>query len=237
MTDIITIRDTPAPARQLTRTIRILCAGAKGGPGKSFMAKSFAGAAASEGYVTAIVDFDKQRTSTRWLQRRQRLYSDGPFIESFEADPYDPQDAATVMGLDDFDIIFIDTPPAIDQHGDVLKTLAFKSDLVLVPTKVGISDTESTESLLRALATWKRPTLTILNQVKPKAAKAIGRARKRLIRDAELCAVEIGEFYDFLAADEVGMGATEMAKCTGADTVAAVWEAVKRKANIRMEAR
>jgi chromosome partitioning protein len=226
------LAELPPAGRKLDRTIRILCAGAKGGPGKSFLAKNFAAAAAKEGYQVALVDFDTQRTATKWLARRRRYYDQGPAIVGYEADPDSPDDADNVVKLPDHDILVVDTPPAIDQHSAVLKTLAYGCDLVLVPTKVGISDTESAEVLLRVLAGWGTPTMAILNLVKLQAHRVIGTARKRLIRNAELCAVEIGEYYDFLAADEAGIGVTEMARCAGADSLEAVWVAVKRKAGV-----
>jgi len=224
--------DPGTGSRKLHKTVRLLCAGAKGGPGKSFLAKSFAGAAAKEGYLTALVDFDMQRTATKWLHRRTSFYPGGPAISGFEGNPGDPNDAVEVTAIDSYDLVVIDTPPAIDQHSAALKTLAYRSDLVVVPTKVGISDTESAEVLLRALAGWGVPTMAVLNLVKPQASRVIGTARKRLVRNGELCAVEIGEFYDFLAADEAGVGVTEMAKCTGADSVEAVWLAVKQRVGI-----
>jgi hypothetical protein len=179
-----------------------------------------------------MVDFDTQRTVTKWLQRRAQYCPDSPEIVGYEADPHDVRDAGEVLGIEDHDLVFFDTPPAIDQASEVLKTLSFGVDLVLVPTKVGISDTESAETLLHALATWKRPTLAVLNLVKPKATRVIGLAKKRLVRHAELCAVEVGEYYDFLAADEVGLGATEMRKCTGGEDIEAVWAAVRRRVGL-----
>ena len=218
--------------RRLEKTIRILSTGAKGGPGKSFLVKNLAGAAARDGYNVGLVDFDTQRTITKWLQRRLQYCPDSPEIVGYEADPHDSHDASDVLAIEDHDIILFDTPPAIDQNSEVLKTLSFGVDLVLVPTKVGISDTESAETLLHALAQWRRPTLGILNLVKPKANRVIGLAKKRLVRHAELCAVEIGEYYDFLAADEVGLGATEMRKCTGGEDIEAVWSAVRRRVGL-----
>jgi chromosome partitioning protein len=218
--------------RRLKKTIRILSTGAKGGPGKSFLVKNLAGAAACEGYNVGLVDFDTQRTVTKWLQRRLHYCPDSPEIFGYEADPHDSRDASEVLSIEDHDIMLFDTPPAIDQSSEVLKTLSFGVDLVLVPTKVGISDTESAETLLHALAQWKRPTLGVLNLVKPKANRVIGLAKKRLVRHAELCAVEIGEYYDFLAADEVGLGATEMRKCTGGEDIEAVWSAVRRRVGL-----
>jgi chromosome partitioning protein len=218
--------------RRLKRTIRVLSAGAKGGPGKSFLVKNLSGAAAAEGYNVAVVDFDRQRTVTKWLGRRERVYADGPRILGYEADPADPSDASAVVQMTNHDFVFIDTPPSVDQHSEVLKTLAYGADLVLVPSKVGISDTESAEVLLASLAEWSVPTMAILNLVKPSAKRVLKTAQKRLVRVAELCAVEIGDYTDYLTADEGGIGATEMRKCGGADNIEAVWAAVCRRLGV-----
>ena len=217
-----------------TTTIRILSAGAKGGPGKSFLCKNLAGCAASEGYNVGIVDFDTQRSLTKWLARRGSSSADKASIDGYTANPSVIGDAGEVLGITSHDVIFFDTPPAIDQHPEVLKTLAYGVDLILVPSAVGITDTESAEVLLRLLREWQRPTLAVLNKVKRNANKVIGLAKKRLLRNAELCAIEIAEYYDFLAADEVGLGATEMDTCLGKDDIAAVWTVVKRRVGLEV---
>jgi chromosome partitioning protein len=214
------------------RPIRILSAGAKGGPGKTFLCKNLASSAASEGYNVALVDFDRQRSLTKWLGRRSSMSPDKAAIIGYMADPSDVSDAQEVLEIVSHDFIFFDTPPAIDQHSEVLKTLAFGADLILVPSAVGITDTESAEVLLRLLADWHRPTLAILNKVKLNANRVIGLAKKRLVRNTELCPIEIGEYYDFLAADEIGLGATEMDVCVGKDDIEAVWSIVKRRLNL-----
>ena len=115
--------------RRLEKTIRILSTGAKGGPGKSFLVKNLAGAAARDGYNVGLVDFDTQRTVTKWLQRRLQYCPDSPEIVGYEADPHDSHDASEVLAIEDHDIILFDTPPAIDQSSEVLKTLSFGVDL------------------------------------------------------------------------------------------------------------
>jgi chromosome partitioning protein len=221
-------------AHQAQKSVRILSCGAKGGPGKTFLCKNLAGAAAAEGYSVAVVDFDTQRTLSKWLQRRERKSADKASIEGFAASPGSVEDANDVLALNDQDIIFYDTPPAIDHYSEVLKKLAYEADLILVPSAVGIADTESAEGLLRVLGEWGRPTLVILNKVKRNANKVVGTAKKRLARMADLCPFEIGEYYDFLAADEVGLGATEMDTCLGKDDIEAVWTIVKRRAGLEV---
>lgn len=221
-------------ARRAQKTVRILSCGAKGGPGKTFFCKNLAGAAAAEGYGVAVVDFDTQRTLSKWLQRRERKSADKAPIEGFAASPGSVEDANDVLALNEHDIIFYDTPPAIDHYSEVLKKLAYEADLILVPSAVGIADTESAEGLLRVLGEWGRPTLVILNKVKRNANKVVGTAKKRLARMADLCPFEVGEYYDFLAADEVGLGATEMDTCVGKDDIEAVWTIIKRRAGLEL---
>jgi len=220
--------------RRPRKTFRILSCGAKGGPGKTFFCQNLAGAAAAEGYSVAVVDFDTQRTLSNWLQRRQRRSADKALIEGFTANPGSVQDADDVIVLNDHDIVFYDTPPAIDHYSEVLKKLAYEADLILVPSAVGIADTESAEGLLKVLSEWGRPTLVILNKVKRNATKVVGTAKKRLARMADLCPFEVGEYYDFLAADEVGLGATEMDTCVGKDDIEAVWSIIKRRAGLEV---
>ena len=88
-----------APDRRLTKTIRILSAGAKGGPGKTFLVKNLAGAAVSEGYNVGIVDFDAQRSIGRWLQRRSQKSVDRPGITGYEGDPSEAGDAKDALGI------------------------------------------------------------------------------------------------------------------------------------------
>jgi chromosome partitioning protein len=218
--------------KRLRKTFRILSCGAKGGPGKTFFCKNLAGAAAAQGFSVAVVDFDTQRTLSNWLKRREQKSPGKPLIEGFAANPASVQDASDVLALNEHDIVFYDTPPAIDHYSEVLKKLASEADSILVPSAVGIADTESAEGLLRVLGEWNRPTLVIINKVKRNATKVVGTAKKRLAQMAELCPFEVGEYYDFLAADEVGLGATEMDTCVGKDDIEAVWTIIKRRTDM-----
>lgn len=217
---------------KLQRVVRILSAGAKGGPGKSFVVKNLSPLAAQAGFSVGIVDFDNQRTVTKWLARRTEFFPQGRRIAGYEANPELPSDARDAIAMTGHDIIFIDTPPSIDRQPDVLKTLALGCDIVVVPSKVGISDTESAEVLLLAFQEWNVNVVAFLNQVKPKATRQAGVAKKRLIRMTDLSSVIITDYGDFLTADENGMGATEMRTCLGSDLVEDLWIDVCRRAKI-----
>ncbi|MGY8607658.1 ParA family protein [Gluconobacter cerinus] len=225
-------KTTPEPVKTASRkTVYILSAGAKGGPGKSFLVKNLAGAAVSDGMSVATVDFDTQRTLTKWISRRENNGIDVPGIENYIADPDNEEAARDVLKIDDVNIVFVDTPPSIDHYPGTMKLLAQNVDLVLVPTKVGISDTESAEQLLEVLASWNVPTLAVINLVKISAKRPLKKAKQRIVGLAELSAVDIPDYTDFLVADEAGLGATEVSKCNGADAIAAFWADVKRIIN------
>lgn len=218
------------------RTIRVMTAGAKGGPGKSFLAKNLSAAAAQEGLSVTTVDFDTQRTLSKWIRRRA-AHQNVSQITNYEADPSSVQDAVWAVSFNDCDIMFIDTPPSIDHHPEAMKVLAQGVDLLLIPSKVGISDTESAQELLVVLEEWGAPTLIVLNLVKVMAKKYLEKAKRRLIGHAELSAVEIPDYIDFLMADEAGLGATEVTRCNGADAIDAVWMAVKRRVALKTAGR
>lgn len=102
----------------------------KGGCGKTSLSMQVAGGFAHRGYRTLIVDADPQGTATRWSSAAP---DDNPF-------------PATVAGLsaaggkvhrevqkfiNDYDLIVIDCPPAVDSP--VPQSALMVSDLALVP--------------------------------------------------------------------------------------------------------
>ena len=76
--------------RKLKRTVKLLTAGPKGGPGKSTLSQNLAAAAAREGYNVAVVDFDLQRSLAKWVVRRPDT---APYIHPYEGDPNNVDDA------------------------------------------------------------------------------------------------------------------------------------------------
>ena len=63
----------------------ILVTNAKGGCGKSTIATSLAAYFASEGYATAIADFDPQRSALSWLEQRPADYAPIAAVPAYES--------------------------------------------------------------------------------------------------------------------------------------------------------
>jgi len=129
----------------------ILTTHQKGGVGKSTLTFNMALALNNEVKV-CIIDLDLQ--GSLW---RSRTASDIPVFSADEMN--------NVLNSD-FDFIFIDTPPYLNEK---LPELAKLSDVIVIPTKTGIYDLlaiEDTISIIKDSRNEKK-ALIIFNMVKP----------------------------------------------------------------------
>lgn len=126
----------------MTKIISV--ANQKGGVGKSTLAMLLAGVYAHRGWKVLVVDADPQATATRWAS----------------AAPEDEPFPATVSGLaaagekihrevrkyvGDYDIIFIDCPPAVESPVPLSSFMI--ADLVLVPVLPSPADVWATRAI------------------------------------------------------------------------------------------
>lgn len=109
---------------------RIVVLNPKGGSGKTTIAVNLASYYAQRGETPALVDYDPQGSSTRWVRRRAPNLPPIHLIAAFERDLRTtrafqmriPEDAAHVIA---------DTPAAID--ADDMTRLVSAADKILVP--------------------------------------------------------------------------------------------------------
>jgi chromosome partitioning protein len=117
--------------------LRIVLLNPKGGSGKSTIATGLAAMYAARGLRPALMDFDPQATSTRWLERRPR---DLPHIQGVAA--Y----ARTIGVTRSFqlrvphgaDRVIVDTPAALQPH--LFIDQVKDADAVLVPVMPSDAD-------------------------------------------------------------------------------------------------
>jgi chromosome partitioning protein len=149
---------------------------AKGGSGKSTLATNIASYFANEGASVALADYDAQRSSLDWLERRP---SDRPEIHA-------------VAGFEDglkraprtVDIMVMDAPAR--SHGPELTELINHADTIVVPVLPSTIDMQATSRFLEELKT--------VGKVERKQVKIATVANR--VRDNTLIWDELDEYLD-----------------------------------------
>lgn len=132
----------------------ILVANAKGGCGKSTIATSLAAYFASEGYATALADYDPQASALSWLEQRPEEYSPivgiAGFNDGLRAVPKNTE------------YLVIDSPARA--HGKELTELVRRAETIIVPVLPSPIDIKAAERFVEELLN--------INKIAEKKAKA-----------------------------------------------------------------
>lgn len=119
----------------------IMVMNAKGGSGKSTLATNIASWYATEGATVALADYDSQRSSLDWLERRP---ADRPVIHAVDAFrdglKHAPRSA---------DVLVIDAPAR--SHGAELTDLVNHTETIIVPVLPSTIDMQATSNFLEEL--------------------------------------------------------------------------------------
>ena len=119
----------------------IMVLNAKGGCGKSTLATNIASYFASEGASVALADYDPQRSSLDWLDRRPASRPEIVGVAAFEDGlRHVPRSA---------DIVVSDAPAR--SHGSELTDLVRHAETVVVPVLASTIDMQATATFLKEL--------------------------------------------------------------------------------------
>ncbi|MDX1481829.1 MAG: ParA family protein [Woeseiaceae bacterium] len=154
----------------------IMVMNAKGGCGKSTLATNIASYFATEGQSVALADFDPQRSSLDWLDRR-------------------PEDYAEITGLEGYseglkrlprtaDILVIDAPAR--SHGPELTNLVKYAETIVVPVLPSTIDMQASDRFIKELQD--------VGKIERKQAK-IGLVANR-VRENTLIFEELDDYLD-----------------------------------------
>ncbi len=120
---------------------RIMVMNAKGGCGKSTLATNIAAYFAHEGYSVALADFDPQRSSLDWLERRPDSRPAISPVAGYEQGlRHAPRSA---------DFVVIDAPAR--SHGPELTDLVRHAETIVVPILPSTIDIQATKNFLKEL--------------------------------------------------------------------------------------
>jgi len=211
----------------IKRPLRIVMSSPKGGVGKTGTCRNLAVAAALEGFKVATVDFDPQKSLTKWWEDRPM---DAPDLEHF---------ATTIGNVDtilaeitDYDFVFYDTATAIEEHIDDMKKLLVAADMIIVPTQASKDDRNSTFPWMSALRKIQPKSHFLLNRVRPQTT-IFTVARNLLVGTGHpLCPVEVPDYMDFQEAAELGVGILELRRAKGQEQIKGVWSYVRNTVGV-----
>ena len=142
----------------------VLVASSKGGAGKSTIATNLAAWFALDGKRTALLDADRQQSSTRWAEKRAGMETAVLPIDGTRRRWQDRLPS-------DIERLVVDA--AAGAMGDDLDEVLAKADAVLVPVNPSMIDLEATVPFLNSLAAHPRvkkgklPVGLIGNRLKP----------------------------------------------------------------------
>ena len=119
----------------------IMVLNSKGGCGKSTLATNIAAYLANEGATVALADYDPQRSSLDWLERRPANRAEIVGLESYkDGFKHAPRSA---------DYIIIDAPAR--SHGKELTNLVKHAETIVVPVLPSTIDMQATTVFLEEL--------------------------------------------------------------------------------------
>jgi chromosome partitioning protein len=158
----------------------ILVTNAKGGCGKSTLATNLAAYYASEGYETALADYDPQQSALAWLEERPEEYAEITGIAGFEGG---------LRGIPkNTEYLIIDAPAR--SHGKELTELVRRAESIIVPVLPSPIDIKAAHKFVDEL-------LGVHKVADRKARVAVVANR---VRDNTLIFEELDEYLDSLKA-------------------------------------
>ncbi|PPR10949.1 MAG: Iron-sulfur cluster carrier protein [Proteobacteria bacterium] len=143
----------------------ILIMSRKGGSGKSTTAMNMATRFAKAKYQVALMDFDPQKTLTKWFNRRDEYMQGKNTILHSAATESSFKDEVKNLEQAGCDVLIIDTPPTINDFHNELLDIA---DFALVPTKTTMEDLETIAEVVDVIESNETAYGFVINETKNK---------------------------------------------------------------------
>jgi chromosome partitioning protein len=193
---------------------KIVILNPKGGSGKTTIATNLAAHYASSGYVPAIMDYDSQGSSTRWLSKRP---DDSPYIHGIATyENHAGQTRSFAMRVPpDVQRVVVDTPAAYQKHEliDFVRG-ANKIIVPVLPSDIDIHAATRTiaDLLLSAKISRHDDRLAVVaNRVKRNTL--VFRSLMRFLESMEIpVAAVLRDTQNYIRSAAEGLGLSELAK-------------------------
>ncbi|WP_162630212.1 ParA family protein [Azospirillum ramasamyi] len=246
---MVDVMEAEAGARE-ARTFakkRLLVASGKGGSSKTTTARHFSTAAAHAGLAVVTLDLDESPTlSTWWTKRPDTL----PSIEHIRAPIHELVDLSDVdvegedvgaviaarvekeiLGIEDYDLLIIDTPASMAAYPHHANALIRASDLVVVPTRQYDDDINSVTSWMKLVRDLGVDGMFLLSDTQRRES-AFEDAKRKLVKHGPLCPIDIPHFADIPKTLSKGTSVIDMRRGRGREDYAAAFDVVRQKLGV-----
>jgi chromosome partitioning protein len=128
---------------------RVVVINSKGGSGKTTLATNLAAALTAQGLPTALMDYDKQASSSQWLRKRSSQYAPVAGVEAFRPTPPNMTRSWFLRVPATTRWVVVDTPSALDDHQ--LRQFVTRADVVLIPVMPSPTDIHAVTRFIERL--------------------------------------------------------------------------------------
>ena len=184
----------------------VLVLSAKGGAGKTTVARELAVAGVLAGRRVALVDLDPQVGLTGWYGRRSQ---EQPLLVALPAN----EDLSELerAGIEE---LIVDLPPGLPA---IVPRLVTKADVVLVPVRATPDDLVAVAAAVRTLA--RHPCWAFVLTQTPPRSRLVDGSLRQLAAIGRVAPVSLGSRQDYPAAAIEGKAAVEFAGSRSQDEV------------------
>lgn len=200
----------------------IAMAAQKGGVGKTTIAGHLGVEAERQKFgQVALVDTDPQASLTAWWDVRA---ADTPAIAKVQIDNLKAD--LKKLQTSGFDLVIIDTPPALTEH--IVKVIQM-ADLVLIPSQPSPVDLRALGTTVDLVEALKKPMVFLLNRATPRTRIAAS-AVMALSEHGTVAPVQIHSRIDFAYSFTNGQTVQELdANGASAKEITKLWDYLTKK--------
>ncbi|WP_455235097.1 ParA family protein [Thiogranum longum] len=193
--------------------LRVTVMNSKGGCGKTTVATNLASYCAVRGYATALFDYDKQASSTRWLKTRPDARPPIHGVAAFEPPRTGITRAWQMRVPENTRYIITDTPAGYSETD--LNDRVAEADIILIPVLPSVIDIHSTADFIRDLlligkARARNKRLGIIanrTRIRTKAVEKL----ERFLQSLDIPVIAwVRDTQHYLRAAERGVGVAEL---------------------------